>query len=234
MDHTLTAGSVTVRSPLGKVLGVIGNTPDGVYAVDETHRIILWNDGAHRILGYSAEEALGKSCFEVVAGRDAEGRLVCQRGCGDMALARAGMLVPSRDLLTRTKNGDDVWLNLTNIPVPSDLGGLSTVVHIFLGVTARKHMEQLVERLTSLMERFAAFQAERPTYSQDTPADHDPLTPREREVLALLAEGANAASIAKARVISSTTARKHVQNLLGKLHVHTALEALLTLPGTTC
>jgi two-component system nitrate/nitrite response regulator NarL len=51
------------------------------------------------------------------------------------------------------------------------------------------------------------------------------LTPREREVLALLALGADNAGIAQPLVISPETARTHVQNVLGKLGVHSRLEA---------
>jgi DNA-binding NarL/FixJ family response regulator len=51
------------------------------------------------------------------------------------------------------------------------------------------------------------------------------LTRREKEVLALLVEGANNDSIAQALVISPQTARTHVQSILGKLKVHSRLEA---------
>ncbi len=51
------------------------------------------------------------------------------------------------------------------------------------------------------------------------------LTPREREVLALLARGADNAGIAQPLVISPETARTHVQNVLNKLGVHSRLEA---------
>lgn len=51
------------------------------------------------------------------------------------------------------------------------------------------------------------------------------LTRREREVLALLAEGADNDRIAQALVISPQTARTHIQNVLGKLGVHSRLEA---------
>jgi DNA-binding NarL/FixJ family response regulator len=51
------------------------------------------------------------------------------------------------------------------------------------------------------------------------------LTRREREVLALLAEGADNEGIARALVISPQTARTHIQNILGKLSVHSRLEA---------
>jgi DNA-binding NarL/FixJ family response regulator len=51
------------------------------------------------------------------------------------------------------------------------------------------------------------------------------LTRREREVLALLAKGADNEGIAQPLVISPETARTHVQNVLGKLGVHSRLEA---------
>jgi DNA-binding NarL/FixJ family response regulator len=52
------------------------------------------------------------------------------------------------------------------------------------------------------------------------------LTRREREVLTLLAGGADNHVIAQRLVISPQTARTHVQNLLGKLEVHSRLEAV--------
>jgi DNA-binding NarL/FixJ family response regulator len=51
------------------------------------------------------------------------------------------------------------------------------------------------------------------------------LTGREKEVLVLLAEGGDNDSIAQALVISPQTARTHIQNVLGKLEVHSRLEA---------
>jgi DNA-binding NarL/FixJ family response regulator len=51
------------------------------------------------------------------------------------------------------------------------------------------------------------------------------LTRREREVLALLAEGAGNEAIAEVLIISPETARTHIQNVLSKLGVHSRLEA---------
>lgn len=51
------------------------------------------------------------------------------------------------------------------------------------------------------------------------------LTSREREVLVLLADGGNNDVIAGALAISPQTARTHVQNILGKLGVHSRLAA---------
>jgi DNA-binding NarL/FixJ family response regulator len=51
------------------------------------------------------------------------------------------------------------------------------------------------------------------------------LTRRERQVLSLLAEGANKDAIARTLVISPETARTHIQHVLEKLGVHSRLEA---------
>jgi len=51
------------------------------------------------------------------------------------------------------------------------------------------------------------------------------LTKRERQVLALLAEGANKDAIAGTLMISPETARTHIQHVLEKLEVHSRLEA---------
>jgi two-component system, NarL family, nitrate/nitrite response regulator NarL len=51
------------------------------------------------------------------------------------------------------------------------------------------------------------------------------LTPREREVLGLLVEGADGRTIAARLNISRNTVRTHVQSILTKLQVHSRLEA---------
>jgi DNA-binding NarL/FixJ family response regulator len=52
------------------------------------------------------------------------------------------------------------------------------------------------------------------------------LTPREREVLAYLAEGTSRRDLAERLHMSPNTVRTHLQNLMSKLGVHSALEAV--------
>jgi DNA-binding NarL/FixJ family response regulator len=53
------------------------------------------------------------------------------------------------------------------------------------------------------------------------------LTPREGEVLRLLADGLSDKEIAERLYIGSGTARSHVVSILGKLRVHSRLQALV-------
>jgi DNA-binding NarL/FixJ family response regulator len=53
------------------------------------------------------------------------------------------------------------------------------------------------------------------------------LTPREREVLQALAQGLGSQAMAERLHITLRTQRNHVANILGKLGVHSQLQALV-------
>lgn len=53
------------------------------------------------------------------------------------------------------------------------------------------------------------------------------ITPREREVLRLMNQGASTTDIAAAFVISEATVRTHIRNILSKLEVHSRQQALM-------
>lgn len=79
--------------------------------------------------------------------------------------------------------------------------------------------------------RFARFvygtDAQRGTPSPGRPASMAlaTLTPREREVLALLAAGHSNAEICEGLVLSPHTARRHIANIYGKLGIHNRAQA---------
>ena len=52
------------------------------------------------------------------------------------------------------------------------------------------------------------------------------LTPRERQVLACLDEGASRNQVAERLNLKANTVRTHLQNIMAKLGVHSALEAV--------
>jgi len=62
---------------------------------------------------------------------------------------------------------------------------------------------------------------------QPPPAEVDPLTERELEVLKLVARGQSNSEISKQLVISEGTVRTHVSNILGKLHLASRTQATL-------
>jgi NarL family two-component system response regulator LiaR len=78
--------------------------------------------------------------------------------------------------------------------------------------------------LHPLIARRVLQELSRPAQQPPTP---DPLTPREVEVLRLVAQGMDNREIADELVISETTVRTHVSNILGKLHLASRTQAAL-------
>jgi len=74
-----------------------------------------------------------------------------------------------------------------------------------------------------LIEEFARLGAAR----RSRPAELDELTPRELEVLGLMARGLSNAEIAAALVLSETTVKTHVAHVLGKLHLRDRVQAVV-------
>ena len=95
----------------------------------------------------------------------------------------------------------------------------------FLGaLKAAAAGEILIDRtaLARLLPRVAREREAR----RDAQALLDQLTDREREILGLLAKGLRNEEIATSLFISPQTVQTHVRNLLGKLGVHSKLEAV--------
>jgi DNA-binding NarL/FixJ family response regulator len=97
------------------------------------------------------------------------------------------------------------------------------VEDVVSAVRAANAGETLLPRavIVTIAERVAAARergAERPQI--------EPLTPRELEVLRALADGLSTPEICERLFIAPNTLRTHVQNIMGKLHVHSKLEAV--------
>jgi len=205
------AERVARATPLESALARAG---DGAFVIDAEDRITSWNRAAGQILGYAPREVVGRACCDVFAGHDLEGNRVCYPGCRVMTLVRMDEPVRHFDIRVHTKGGRPVWLNMSILPTTTPAGQPLTI-HLFRDVTATRELLTLVE------ERLAP-----------RPSTADPLAPagalsrRELEVLRLMTQGLNTSGIAERLTVSRATVRNHVQNILGKLGVHSRLEAV--------
>jgi PAS domain S-box-containing protein len=193
----------------------LARTADGVFVVGTDGRILLWNRAAERILGYTAREVSGRPCCDLFVGSDERGNRLCYRGCHVMTLVQMGEPVQNFDMATRTKAGRPVWLNISIIPITADRREGAVTVHMFRDVTAAR------ELLAMVRERLAT-----PPPTGEASQVTEVLTRREREVLRLTATGLNTKAAAERLHVSPATIRNHIQNILGKLGVHSRLEAV--------
>jgi PAS domain S-box-containing protein len=199
-------------SETGGLDGIFARAADGAFAIGSAGRIVLWNPAAEKMLGYTAREAIGRLCCDFFVGHDDSGNRLCYQGCHVMSLVKLGDPVQSFDMLTRTKAGRPIWINLSTLTMPAGQPGGPLTVHLFRDVTTTKELLGLVrERLTA------------PPAAEAT---GDPLTRRELEILKMIATGVSTKAAADKLHVSSATVRNHVQNILGKLGAHSRLEAV--------
>jgi PAS domain S-box-containing protein len=201
-----------MRAEQSGIFKAFARAADGAMIADSHGRVLLWNRAAERLLGWTANEAVGRPCCEVLGGRPVNGRRASHQGCQVMAAARQGEGVEAFDLRAQSKTGREVTLNVSTLAIPLEGNGSGLIVHLFREVAARPVAPPPAGAEAALQ----------PAQTNGT----SPLTPRELEVLRLLATGANTKSAADKLGVSPATIRNHVQNLLGKLGVHSRLQAV--------
>ncbi|GIX49352.1 MAG: hypothetical protein KatS3mg131_3563 [Candidatus Tectimicrobiota bacterium] len=210
---------------MDEVLAVLAHTADGVYAVDAAQRIVFWNGAAERIMGYRAEEVLGRACHEVFRGEPRPGCLECLPECPVMLAAQRHEPVPTYNVLSRTKGGETILLNVS-VVVPPRPTGVYTAIHLFRDATHQLRYETFVDQIVCAAARLPQPQTTLPRTLPGLAPGQAPLSAREKEVLYLLVQGRAARDIADTLCISYATVRNHLQAILRKLGVRSQREAI--------
>ncbi len=184
---------------------------DGMFVTDDHQRIIVWSSTAQRMLGFSPEETIGRTCYQVVMGREPDGHPICGRNCTVMRNARRGRGTAAYEVTARARDGSARCLSNSVIVVDGPERDFH-VIHLLREAAAsapagrRSSERRLGLRLGAMVET---------------------LTRRELEVLRLLADGATIDEIAETLSISVFTARNHVASIGRKLGARNRLETVL-------
>jgi PAS domain S-box-containing protein len=213
-----------MRDPLLQ-LDALGDSSDGLYVVDDQQRIIRWNRGAERLLGYPAGEVLNRICHDVIAGCGRTGHPICGPACHVQRCVERGDLPRGVELHTHARDGRGIWVRLSVIVVPHASGPVT--VHVLQDVSEHRHEADVIAQISSLC---------RPnTLHGDgagEPWDGGPrearvtFTTREREVFRLMADGLPNPVIAERLEVSVYTVRNHVRHILEKSAAHSRTEAV--------
>jgi PAS domain S-box-containing protein len=183
---------------------VIERAGEAVMVTDAAGRIVLWNQRAEETLGYTAAEAIGRPCWDVLCGYDGNGNRLCLSGCHLMRLVDVNEPIRPIDMRARDKAGEEVLLNMSTVGVPIAGGGWI-----------------LIHALRN--RRAAPGNAPERGREESRPGAGGRkavLSNREREVLRLLAAGCNTRAAAARLHLAPDTVRNHVRNIFKKLGVH--------------
>ena len=78
---------------------------DALFTFDSELRIASWNAAAEELTGLSADDAVGRYCWEVIGGHAEGGARVCHQGCSAARLAKDGWPVPCQPLHIKALDG---------------------------------------------------------------------------------------------------------------------------------
>jgi PAS domain S-box-containing protein len=186
------------------------STADPAFAVDAEGKITAWNSAAKTALGYSRRNALGKLCFKVICGKDVFGHQVCQRECLVVRNLRERKPVRRFRMHVRAGTGHYVEAECATLCILATRE--ATVIHLLRlwPGRGRDPMSRSRHGDTRGLQRVAPS-----------------LTPREMEILGLLAAGRSTRQMAEDLHVSPATVRTHVEHVLAKLQAHTRLEAVV-------
>jgi DNA-binding CsgD family transcriptional regulator len=169
---------------------------DALFAYDADLMVIAWNGAAELLTGITSDEALGRPCWDVLHGVSERGGVICHPGCASARLAREGWPVSCSSMYIGTRSGRKL-VSVSTIGLHSD-DGPPVILNLLRNGTAAPATPRAAQRLTH----------------------------RQVEVLRLLAEGAQAKTIAARLGIAETTARNHIAGVLRRLGCHSQLEAV--------
>lgn len=200
--------------------GLTFQTAAPMFAASPALEIVLWNEGAEALLGFTQGEVLGKRCHEVLGCPVPTRRIYCggsaDRGCPACA--------PAFENEVSTRSGERIWVRVTTLLAASG-GGAPLRVHLLQELRRQRQLEDLLRQVVSTAAMLSSPAAAGDGSGQPSVTLRG-VTEREREVVRLLAQGSSTAEIAAQLGITPRTVRNHVQNILCKLHVHSRLEAV--------
>ncbi len=210
--------------PLADLLDTLSRVPYGAYAMDMDRRILFWNRSAERITGLKPTQVIGRQCYEALFGIPEQPAAPnCTGGCFTLTLAEAERIAPAAHVRMRCASGKRIRVAVMTLLIPETATDPSVLLHLF-------HED---DRLLGAWRERSAVRGRRKlsqranSQTNEGSRKTDPLTPREWEIVVLLAEGRSTAEIADRLHLSTHTVKNYVRNAREKLHAPTRLALVL-------
>ena len=205
-------------------------TPISVVLVDD-HRILtdaltvaIGNEPGLQVVGVANSCATGRELFSHTCPDVILLDVSLPDGDGLSLIPEIRALCPQAHILVLTSFADEkTLLRALEFGINGFLAKSRPLSEIMLGI--RQAVDGEIVMPTSLLLSLLAHTPKGRAGSQAR-QDYEQLTPREKEILTLLAQGKSGPAIADELNIAPLTVRTHIRNLLDKLGVHSRLEAV--------
>ena len=195
-------------------------TADAIFVVDPEYCLAHWDAGSESLTGFLAEEMVGQPCYEALSGEGQDGTPFGIHVHSAVRLAWAGRPYPGYDARVFTRSGGERWIAVSSLAVETEEGPY--VICLMRDVQEAHETLEMARHLIRLSRHERPREEGIGSERRDAPV----LTPRQREVLGLLASGKTAGEIGRELFLSQATVRNHIRALLQALGAHSQLEAL--------
>ncbi|HEX4859087.1 MAG TPA: EAL domain-containing protein [Usitatibacteraceae bacterium] len=124
---------------------VLDAAGEHVWEVDNEGRYVFLSPRAESVLGYPLAELIGKTPAQFMPEGEADRvRMILKRG------RVAGEPIRNLEHRTVRKDGREVWLQVSGVPVRDDSGAVVGMRGTGLDITGRKEAERVIEELATL------------------------------------------------------------------------------------
>jgi len=204
------------------LFSLLEHTSDAAFAVTEDGEIRSWNKAAEKLFGYSAAEAITRTCHDLLDGFGSLRTRVCAPGYSVQHCAAGHQEIPDFDLQVRTGSGSRLWVNVSTIIFEEPRLCRRLIVHLARDISHHKKNEEAVAKILEVAHELTAACSDA---GGNAPVAH--LSEQERRILRLFARGENSAEIARELAITLPTLRNHLHSINEKLRTHNRLEAVM-------
>lgn len=205
-----------------ELFSFLEQTSDAGFVVTELGEICSWNKSAERLFGFTAPEALSRTCSELLDGLGVLGERVCAGDFSVQHCAAQHVKIPDFDLQAKTKSGARVWVNVSTIVYHEPRRNRLLIVHLARDISDRKKNEELFAKTLDISEELAAA-----ANKVNGNAPVVPLSEQEKRILRLFTKGKNSVEIARQLGITLPTLRNHLHGINQKLRTHNRLDAVM-------
>ena len=120
---------------------VMGGMGEGLFALDPAGRLTYMNAAAERLLGWTAEELLGRAIHDYIHHRRPDGAALATAECAILRVQQSGESLRDHDDVFLRKDGTYFPVACSSAPIASD-GAAGGVVVVFRDVTRQKQAEE--------------------------------------------------------------------------------------------
>ncbi|MCA1839003.1 MAG: PAS domain S-box protein [Actinobacteria bacterium] len=138
----------SISEERSKLSDIVEHTSDGIYQVSTDRRIMTWNPAMESITGFSAAEAVGQMCFNLLRARDSRGIDMCSRNC---PIIEAGIHKCHQEAQAQimTKDGSVRWISYTHSPIFDIAGEMTSDVIVVRDVTKQRAAQEAKDDFVS-------------------------------------------------------------------------------------